>query len=138
LSPGWTDYTKGNYAELPTTSADLETTYTAGNITSVATQDDDRVAQTGYLEYMIHQFKDYVGGATRCTLECELQSTLAPTLSAVYLQIYNHNTDVWDTVDSDNTSSADTDFILTGEKADLTNYKYESAIISCRVYQQAI
>jgi len=104
----------------------------------VATKNDVRVAQTGAAEYMIHQYKDFVGAETSCLLECELQTSLDPSSSTVYLQIYNHNTTTWDTVDSDNSSLPDTDFILTASIADLTNYKDGTNVISCRVYQQAL
>jgi len=55
----------------------------------------------------------------------------------VYLQIYNHNTLSWDTIDSDNASPANADFDLEANVGDLTNYKDGSNIVSCRVYQQA-
>jgi hypothetical protein len=60
---------------------------------------------------------------------------LAPSLSTVYLQIYNTSSDEWETVDSDNSSNADTDFSLIASMEDLTNYKNISNVISCRVYQ---
>jgi len=58
-------------------------------------------------------------------------------VSTVYLQIYNHNTLSWDTIDSDNASPANADFDLEANVGDLTNYKDGSNIVSCRVYQQA-
>jgi len=103
----------------------------------VADKDDVRVGQTGMGQYMIHQFKDFVGANNTCQLEWEGQSSLAPSSSRVYLQIFNRNTPAWETVDSDNTSNADTDFTLTAEKADLTHYKDASNVICCRVYQEA-
>jgi len=54
------------------------------------------------------------------------------------LQIYNRDTPGWENVDTDSTTAADTDFILTGNIADLTNYKDGSNVISCRVYQEAV
>jgi len=87
---------------------------------------------------MIHQYKDFVGAETACSLEWEGQTTLLPSSSTVYLQIYNRNTPAWETVDSDNASPANADFTLSGNIADLTNYKDASNVISCRVYQQAI
>ena len=87
---------------------------------------------------MIHQFKDYAGESSSCTLEWEGQTSLVPSLSTVYLQIYNRNTTTWDTVDSDNFSNANTDFILTADIANLTNYKDGGNVISCRVYQLAV
>lgn len=134
-SAGYSVYTRGDYADLPTNDNDLESTYTETDETNVATKNDVRVAQTGTSQYMIHQFKNFVGSQTSCQVECELQTTLAPSSSTVYLQIYNRNTSAWVTIDSDNTSGADTDFTLIAEVADLTNYKDASNVISCRVYQ---
>ena len=87
---------------------------------------------------MIHQFKDFVGAENSCQLEWEGQSTLAPSASTVYLQIYNRDTPGWETVDSDDAEDANTDFILLVNMPDLTDYKDASNVISCRVYQEAI
>jgi hypothetical protein len=66
------------------------------------------------------------------------KTTLAPSSSTVYLQIYNRNTSEWETVDSDNSSSADVSFQLQANILDLTNYKDIDTYISCRIYQEAI
>ena len=113
----------------------METNYSAQDYLDVDTKDDVRVSQSATGEYTIHQFKDYVGDKNSCTLECELQTNLAPLLSTVLLQIFNRDTPAWQTVDTDNTSAADTDFTLTAEVADLTNYKDAGGVIVCRVYQ---
>jgi hypothetical protein len=41
-------------------------------------------------------------------------------------------------VDSDSATAADTDFILTADMTDLTDYKNASGVISCRVYQETV
>ena len=128
-------YTRGDEVALPTDDTDLETAYSAQDYLDVDAKDDVRVAQTATSQYAIHQFKDYVGAANTCILEWEGQSSLAPSSSVVTLQIYNRNTTSWETVDSDNSSAADTDFILTSSIADLTDYKDGSGVISCRVWQ---
>jgi hypothetical protein len=134
-SIGFSNYTRGNYAALPANDNDLEVAYTAQDETDVSTKDDIRVGQTGVLEYMLHQFKDFVGSNTACQVEWEGQTSQAPSVSTVYLQVYNRTTGEWDTIDSDNTSNVDTDFSLLAEIPDLTNYKDASNVISCRVYQ---
>jgi len=113
----------------------LETNYSAQDYLDVDTKNDIRVEQSGLGEYMIHQFKDYVGSETSCTLELEGQADDAPSSSPVYLQIYNRDTPEWETVDSDNTTAANTDFTLTAEIVDLTDYKDASETIVCRIYQ---
>ena len=127
----------GDEAALPGDDTNLENAYTAQNVTDVATSDGTRVEQTGTGEYMIHQFKDFVGSQTSVTLTCIGQSSLASDTSTVYLEIYNQNTTDWDLVDSDSSTAADTNFTLTGAVADLTNYKDGRNVISCRVYQLA-
>jgi len=131
-------YSMGNYAALPANDNDLETLYSAGNVTDVATDNDVRVGQAATDEYAIHEYKDFVNGTPSVTIEWQGQTNLLPSLSTVYLQIYNHDTDEWETVDSDNTSAVDTDFTLTSGIADVTDYKDSSDVISCRVYQLAI
>ena len=102
----------------------------------VDTKNDVRVDQTATEEYAIHQFNDFVAEGA-ATLDWEGQTTFAPSSSTVFLQIYNHNTTAWETVDSDSDTIADLDFVLTANVADLTDYKNGSSVVSCRVYQLA-
>ncbi len=120
---------------MPTNDADLETAYSAQDLIDVSTKDDVRVGQTATSEYAIHQYKDFASVETKCMIEWEGQTDLAPSSSTVYLQIYNRNSSTWETIASDNTSAADTDFGLGASIADLTNYKDGNSVISCRVYQ---
>lgn len=89
-------------------------------------------------QYAIHQFKDFANGYNSITLNWNGQSNVAPSTSAVYLQIYNYNSSSWETLDSDNISTANTDFDLTGSIANLTNYKDGSSVITSRVYQLGV
>lgn len=137
-STGYTGYTRGNYAVLPTNDDDLETVYSAQDVIDVATSDDVRVGQTAVLEFMVHQYKNFVGSKNNGTPYWEGQTNLAPSASTVNLQIYNRNTTTWETIDSDNTTAVNTDFILSASVSDFTDYKNASNVISCRIYQQAI
>ena len=132
-----TAYTRGDEAALPGDDADLETVYSAQDDLDVETKNDVRVSQDATGEYTIHQYKDDVGVSNSTDLEWEGQTNNPPSLSTVYLQIYNRDTPAWETVDSDNTTGIDTDFTLSGNIADLTDYKDGSNIISCRIYQEA-
>lgn len=87
---------------------------------------------------MVHEFKNFVGDSSWATIEAQGKSTLAPSLSPVYLQIYNRNTATWVTIDTDSESSADIDFVLAGTVLDLTDYKNSQNLTTCRVYQVAI
>lgn len=137
-SAGYSLYSRGDEASLPANTNDLQTTYTDDEEANVATRNDIYIEQEAALQYMIHQFKDFVGSQTECSVQWEGKSDLAPNLSAVYLEIYNRNTSAWEQLDSDNTAGADVDFELEGKIADLTNYKDVSNVITCRVYQLAI
>ena len=137
LSPseGYELYTRGNYANLPTNDNNLENNYTAQDYLDVDEKDAAWVEQASVDEYVIHQFKDFVGANTKCTVELQGKTNLEPAWSIVKLEIFNHTSGDWDFLDSDNTTAKDTDFILTKDVADLTNYKDDSNVISCRVWQ---
>jgi len=122
-------------AALPGSDNDLETVYSIQNVTDVATKNDVRVEQTATAEFAIHQFKDYHPDGT-ADLEWEGQSNIACASSTVYLQVYNRDSGLWETIDSDNSTAANTDFTLSGSIADTTDYKDGSNVISCRVYQE--
>ena len=137
-SPGWKNYTKGDYLPLPTNNDDLENAYTVQEVIDVSTDNGVRVCQNGTLKNMVHEFKNYVGTEASCRLNWNGQSSLAPSSSTVYLQIWNINTLTWDTVANNNTADEDTDFSFYTVINDLTNYKTASQMISCRIYQLAL
>lgn len=134
---GGTTYTRGNYATLPTDTTDLETSYSSQDNTDVAAADGVRVTQNAIDEYAVHQFKDEVLSSS-CTVTLTGQSDLACSESTIYLQIYNHNTTSWETIDSDNTTAANTNFTLTADMNDLTNYKDGNSIVTCRIWQLGV
>lgn len=121
---------------MPADDADLENDYTAQEILDVADDDAVRVNQSADSEYAIHQYKNYVISPT-IQLHWNGQTDIPPTTSTVVLQVYNQNTTTWETLDSDNTTGADTDFDLFGDIADTTNYRNGSNVMSCRIYQLA-
>jgi hypothetical protein len=123
---------------LPVNDTNLETEFSAGDYTTVSLKDNSRVAQTADGEFAIFLFKEYSGGGSSCTIEWEGQTNYPPSLSTVYLEIFNRNTSEWEQLDSDNATNEDTDFTLNGSIADLTNYKDGNTIISCRVYQEGV
>ena len=118
---------------MPTDNTNLENNYSAQDYIDVNDKNDVRVGQTATSQYAIHQFKDYAPSNSG-TLEWEGQTNTDPVTSPVLLQIYKIGTG-WETVDSDNSSPVNTDFILTAYVGDLTDYK-DGSVISCRVYQQ--
>lgn len=137
LTGGGTNYSMGDYVVLPTDAADLENIYTEQNITDVSLDDGDRVAQTAGSEYAIHQFKKDMTGRSSCNVYWNGQTDIDCSTSTTYLQVYNTDTSEWETLDSDSSTGANTDFDLSGNIADLTDYVDGSNIITCRVYQLA-
>jgi len=122
---------------LPTGTSDLETAYSVGDYTSVSAKDNNSVEQAAASEYAIHQFKDYIGASNSCAIEWYGQTSLAPTSSEVFLEIYNKDTTTWDQIDSNDTAEATTNFTLGARILDLTHYKDAGSVICCRVYQLA-
>lgn len=137
-SVGFADFTRDDQVTLPSTDSDLATPYSEQEEEDVSTRDDTRVGQTGTLQYMIHQFKKFVGSQTYALIEAEVQSTLDPRYSTVYLQIYNRNSSTWESIASNSTSDSDVDFELSATISDLTNYKDSSNVVSCRIWQLAL
>lgn len=135
-SPGWQGYTRGDESSLPTTDSDLETDYSAGEITNISANNSTRVAQTATGQFAIHQFKDYTV-ASSVSVTWDGQTDYAPSTSTVYLQVYNYDTPGWETKDSDNTTAVNTDFTLTSTIADTTNYLSPSSHMTWRVYQES-
>ena len=137
-------YTYGQHLRYGGTSgivvddSDLDTIYTEQEEVKVAAIDTDWVGQEGALVYMLHQFKSFIGDHSFCTAEWVGKSTLPPSLSTVYFQIYNRVTGLWETFDTNTTSDEDLDFELEARIPDTTNYKSASGLLSCRVYQLAI
>jgi len=129
----------GDYDDLPADDTNLKNAYDIDDYDAVAEDDDNRVSQCATDEHTIHQFKNQ-GSADDLVISatCDLQSSVAPSQSTVYLQIYNRNSGEWETLDSDNTADADTDFVLSGSQVDnLSDYYDENFWVSCRVYQLA-
>lgn len=128
------DYSYGEYVALPTNTTNLTNGYTAQDYLDVESYDAAEVGVDGSApNYILHQFKDYVGTEDHIRVIWKGNSTLAPSSSAVYLQIY-HQINGWENVVSNNSAAADIDFELS-EYITTTNY-VSGEMIACRVYQQ--
>ena len=131
-------HTKGDKTTLPTTTADLDTLYTDQEEIDVSTDNGTYVNVEGS-NYLIHQHAKVNSNKSALSIKWNGQSTLAPSSSTVYLQIYNFNTNSWETLSSNNSASANTDFSLTGSKTTNLTYYYDSDnYCYVRVYQEAV
>jgi hypothetical protein len=130
------DYTRGDVAAMPADDTNLENAFTSGEYTQVETDDADRVPQTAIGEYAAFLFKDKHTSQQSINIRWNGQSSLAPSDSTVYLQIYNRNTPGWETVASNNAAAANTDFDLQGQVTENLSYYFDASFwIACRVYQ---
>jgi hypothetical protein len=134
----YVEYTRGSYNSLPTDDANLATRYTPQDYIKVSEIDGIYVDQTGEYQYMIHEFKDTIQVANTCTVTWVGKTNLPPSISPIILEIYNRDTELWDQLDSDNSSPSYSNLTLTSEINDLTDYKDTNNYICCRVYQLAV
>lgn len=104
----------------------------------VNSENGQYVGQTGIVDYMVHQFKNFVGSANLATLYLVLRSSLSARQSTIYLQLYNRNSQQWETVDFDNATQQDSKFVIEKTIRDLSDYKDNSNVVATRVYQLAI
>lgn len=122
---------------LPTNTSDLEIIYSEIDEEDVSEDDGTYQCQSGLNEYLIHQFKFVSPNKQKSiTVLVNLKTSLEPTISTVYLQVYNVSNTTWETIDSDSTSAPDTDFNLTAEITNnVSNYYDTDRIVTFRVYQ---
>lgn len=132
-------YSRGDVAVLPADDTDLENAFTDQEYTDVASDDGTRVAQTATGEYAAFLFKDKHTQQDRIQLTWNGQSDRAPSLSPITLQIYNHTSGLWETIDSNSVADANTDLTLDGWiVTELSDYFDADFQIAARVYQEAI
>lgn len=131
------NYSWGDEASLPTTDADLDVYYSDTDEDTASTDDGGRVTAYGNSGYVIHQFKDQSDSALKTiSVSWNGQASIACSSKTVYLQIYDRNLGSWETLDSDTTTAANTDFTLEGSKtSSLSDYYDSDNKISCRIYQ---
>lgn len=124
---------------MPADDTNLENSFSEADYATVAADDGDRLSQTATGEHAIFQFKNKNTAQEAFKVTWNGQSDLAPSVSTVYLQIYNRTTTAWETLASNNSAAADTDFTMTGIKtASLDDYYDANEWVSCRVYQEAV
>jgi len=127
-------------AILPTNNSDLENAFTGSDYTKVLTEDGQFVAQTALdPEYAAFCFKDEnINNTDQISITWKGQSDLAPSLSTVYLQIYNNNSSAWETLTSNGVASANINFTLSATKSTNLSYYYDiDKWVVCRVYQSS-
>lgn len=123
---------------LPTTNDSLDVGYTSTELTNVDSDNSTRVAvgSISTNRYLIHQFSVSTPENAEIAVSWNGQASIAPSTTTVYLQIYNNNTSSWETLTSNSSASADTDFTLSGSKTtNLSYYRDSEGKSVARVYQ---
>lgn len=138
-APQTKNYSRKASASLPSTDANLSNLFTSTGYANVLSEDSLFEDQSATGQYSIFLFKNQ-GNAITDPINVSWigKSSIAPSESTVYLQIYNRNSGLWETLDSNAIESINTVFTLTGAQlTSLSNYYDASLWVSCRVYQLA-
>lgn len=138
-SLGYEDYSRQGIQDfLPSNNDDLVTMYTTAEMAIVSQIDGVFVVQTGTDVYMIHQFKNFIGESTQVQLNWKGKSTETCSVSPITLQIFNQQSQLWQTVDQDGSAVAGADVTLTATILDTSFYIDPDQVITCRVFQEAL
>jgi len=125
---------------LPIDDTNLSIDFGGSDYVKVRYQDNITVSQTASNQYAVFLFKDQNASSDyEIHIRCRVKSSLAPLIRDVILQIYNRDSSAWETLDSNNTSGADTYFILTGDIiTHVSKYYDANNWIACRLYQASL
>lgn len=134
-----TIYSRGTYTTLPTDNSVLATTYTSGEVTTVQTPGNATdITLNSTNAFGVHEFATFTGNTTDpISLTWIGKTSLAATpTKPVRLQIYNNNSSAWETLSSNTSVAANTQFTLTGSQATNVSYYFDSRGFGwVRVYQ---
>ena len=102
------------------------------------TDNDVYVGQPAAGQNAVFLFKNqHVNNTSGITMTWKGRTSLAPSSSTVYLQIYNRISNLWENIDSNGVSAANVKFTLTGGvSVDFSNYYDGSYWVAGRVYQE--
>lgn len=131
------DYSTGTLTSLPTNTNDLVYTFTPTDYTTVSADDGTYVGNSSIsANNNIFLFKmENRDSSSNINVTWNGKSTVGGATKTITLQIYNYNSGSWETLSSNTSVAANTDFSLTGSQStSLANY-YSSNIVALRVYQ---
>jgi hypothetical protein len=132
------NFTRQAISSLPTDEHNLDNAYTEQEEILIQKRNRITVDQSAMQEYMVHQFKQFVGRNTSCEITIDISSTLATSDSKIQLEIFNYNTNLWEMVDkNDWDQREDTPLELVATIRNVTKYKNPYGSITCRVWQLA-
>lgn len=118
---------------------DLSYAFTASDYIDVASVNGVYVRQVGLNKYPTFLWKNKSSHKDTINVSCYLKSNISTFICAVYLQIYNRDTEDWDTLAPNNYTEPDTYFYLNGNVVvDWEKYYDVDGWVSCRVYQDPL
>jgi len=123
-------------AVTPADDTNLTTLYSEQDYIDVATDNDEFVTITANTIGM-HLYKDRsMVGQLPVNIIARAKSSIAPTLSTVYLQIYNRTLGEWENLTSNNTAGAGEEFQMNASQTlSLEDYFDADNRVACRIYQ---
>lgn len=135
-------YSRESASDLESNDTALATTFSEQDYTDVESDDNVYVDLQGtarYMKFLFREFNENESGTQKFTITWKGKSSVAPSTSPVYLQVYNRTLEQWETLASNNVSSANTKFTLTGtQSTNLGDYYDSNYVISIRTYQEII
>lgn len=133
--------TRGEYVSLPLDDTDLENILTSQEEIAISVDDDIYADQdTTGGGYAIFLFKHMHSNNTDLiVVSCKLKSSKDTDFSPVYLQIYNRNSTLWETIASETSVAAGVEFSLEGSPTGTIGNYYDSNLwAACRLYQEDV
>jgi hypothetical protein len=135
------DYSRAAIATtLPLGVSELSTVYSDAELQDVIVDDNNYVelSETNFVgNYKIHQFK-YHGenNTSNINIQTKVKAELAPSTNPVYLQIYNKTSELWETIDTEDSCAAEESFSLSAMiSSNLSSYYDASNVVIARIYQ---
>ncbi len=138
-SPTDEDFTKEAVTSLGATDADLATDFFPVEYDYLESIDNRTAEVTATNKYGVFLLKTRSSvGQPPISIKWVGKTNIPGSTSTIYLQIYNRNSTTWETLTSNATVAANTQFTMTASiGTNLSNYYDGDNIIACRIYQLA-
>lgn len=138
-TPATEDFTKEAVTNLGTDDTNLATEFIPVEYDYLDTVDNRSAEITATNKYGVFLLKTKsLTGQPALSIKWVGKTNIPGSSSTIYLQIYNRTSITWETLASNTTVAANTQFTMTSSIVDnLSNYYDSNNIVACRIYQQA-
>ncbi len=133
-------YSKDVVSSLASTKDDLEYYFDAEGYADTNADDSIYDKMSSFSQIPVYNFvSKHSNNSDAITLTWNGQSTYSPAFGNVFLQVYRFgSTNAWETLDTENSAGADTDFSLTTNiNSKLSEYYDSNNYVYFRVYQES-